>query len=71
MAENKVLGAEIVGNMLVIRAPITRTVSKSGKTIIIANSGGFQPLCKSTDGEMIKVNVCATVPNPDAPTVAK
>jgi len=38
--------------------------SSSGKTLILATSGGNQPV--SIDGEVVKIGVNAFVANPDA-----
>jgi len=52
---------EIVGNDLVITAPINKTPSKSGKSILIASSGGNKPTAAVIDGKNIIVGLNAYI----------
>jgi hypothetical protein len=53
---------EITNNALVITLPIgTVRPSSSGKTLIVATTGGFVPTTAEYDGKPIAVSVNATV----------
>jgi hypothetical protein len=53
---------EIIGNDLVITAPIKKVPSKSGKSILIAGSGGNKPTAAMIDGKNVIVGLNAYVP---------
>ena len=38
---------------------------RTGKNLLLANSGGFREIDADYKGETVKVNVCALIPNPD------
>ena len=48
---------EIIGNDLVITAPIRKVPSKSGKSILVASSGGNKPTAAIIDGKNIVVGL--------------
>jgi hypothetical protein len=48
---------EIVGENIIITAPIKRTPSKSGKSIIVAGSGGNKPTTAVIDGRTVIVGL--------------
>ena len=52
---------EIKNNELTISLPITKHASKSGKTTIIATSGGNQPTNATVDGKPVIVGVNAYI----------
>ena len=51
---------------LVVTIPVTETVSKSGKSINLATSGGNQPVAINYKGtaQVVKIGVNAYMPNP-------
>lgn len=48
---------EIVGNDIVITAPIEKKPSKSGKSILVAGSGGNKPTAATIDGKAVIVGL--------------
>ncbi len=44
---------EIVKDTIVITLPISKHASKSGKTTIVASSGGNQPTAATVDGQPV------------------
>jgi hypothetical protein len=52
---------EIVGNDLVITAPIKKEPSKSGKSILIASSGGNKPTAVVIDGKNVVIGLNAYI----------
>ena len=53
---------EIVGENIVITAPINRVPSKSGKSILIAGSGGNKPTAAIIDGKNVIVGLNCYIP---------
>lgn len=53
---------EIIGNELVIHAPIKKVPSKSGKSILVAGSGGNKPTAAVIDGKNVIVGLNAYIP---------
>ena len=50
-------------NMLVIKIPLTTpTPSKSGKTLIVATTGGFVSTTAQAAGKPISLSINATIP---------
>ncbi len=47
---------------LILSIPIKKTLSKSGKNMLIASSGGNQELELVVDGKRVKVGVNAYIP---------
>lgn len=54
--------AEIKNGKLILELDLNPQVSKSGKTILVAGSGGFQQTAAVHDGKQISVSVNATIP---------
>lgn len=52
---------EIIGSNLVITAPINKVPSKSGKSILVASSGGNKETACEIDGKRITVGLNAYV----------
>lgn len=52
---------EIVGTNLVITAPIKKVPSKSGKSILVASSGGNKPTEAVVDGKNVTVGLNAYI----------
>jgi hypothetical protein len=52
---------EIVGGNLVVTCPIEERPSSTGKTILIANSGGWQKTTVQHKDRQISVNLMASV----------
>ena len=48
---------EIVGGNIVITAPVKKVPSKSGKSILIASSGGNKPTAAIIDGKNVIVGL--------------
>lgn len=48
---------EIVGNDLVITCPIKKVPSKSGKSILVASSGGNKPTAAIIDGKNVTIGL--------------
>ncbi len=56
------MDVQVENGMLVIRMPLqTAAPSKSGKTLVVASSGGFRATGATVDGRAVSVNVTATV----------
>lgn len=54
--------AEIKGNELILTLPLqSPTLSKSGKTLIVAGTGGFVATTAAVDGKPVRVSVNAIV----------
>ena len=51
-------------NNLVITIPMAAkpSISSTGKTKVVASSGGFQPTTVTVDGKQVKINLTATIP---------
>lgn len=71
--------AKIDKGYLVVRIPIETALRSSkppkptdkdprvfteGKNLLLANSGGFQGTTLVYEDQMVKINVCAIIPNP-------
>jgi hypothetical protein len=54
--------AKIENGKLILELDIKPQVSKSGKTILVAGSAGFQQTTALHDGKQISVSVNATIP---------
>lgn len=52
----------IKGNTLVIELPIHVEPSKSGKTMLLASTGGFQGTTSTYQGKPVKISVNACIP---------
>jgi hypothetical protein len=52
---------EIKGNEIIITAPIEKRPSKSGKTILVATSGGNKPTTAQIDGKPVTVGFSAYI----------
>ena len=48
---------EIVGDSIVITAPIKKVPSKSGKSILVASSGGNKPTAAVIDGKNVVIGL--------------
>ena len=48
---------EIVGTDIVITAPIKKVPSKSGKSILVASSGGNKPTAAVIDGKNVIIGL--------------
>ena len=53
--------ATLSNNELTITLPITRTISKSGKSVVIASTNGNQPTTLQFEGKTVIVGVNAYV----------
>ncbi len=52
---------EIVGDNLVITLPVEKKTSKTGKSTLIASSGGIKPTALIVDGQPVYVNAMAFI----------
>lgn len=48
---------EIVGENIVITAPIRKVPSRSGKSILVASSGGNKPTAAIIDGKNVTIGL--------------
>ena len=53
--------AEIKNNQLIITLPISPRTSKSGKSLVVASTGGNQPTTCEYDGKPVVIGVNAYV----------
>ena len=53
--ETEIMKVEIVNDNIVITMPIAKHTSKSGKSTIVASSGGNQPTAAVVDGQPVIV----------------
>ncbi len=51
------------GNTIVITLPMTRQVSKTGKSVVIATSNGNKPTAIQVEGKTLTVGVNAYISN--------
>ena len=55
--------ATVENNELIIRMPLQApTPSKSGKTLMVATTGGFMTTSAQVDGKPVKISVNAILP---------
>lgn len=57
--------ASIKDGKLTLVLPIVERISASGKTKLIASTGGFSRTALKIKDEYVSVNVVATIPNPE------
>jgi hypothetical protein len=60
--ENHMFKATVVGTILVIEIPLeSPRPSSSGKTLIVASTGGFKQTEAKVNGQLVAVSVNATI----------